>query len=247
MVEQRKMARGWAGRFMGPRVNCENVPCLPAALLSRVLDDPRQVPYLMIWKEESSDKLIEAARVAAYREVDREIDWARCLEIKRVDGSKNWILTVERPLPWNGGRARLVICPRCQGHRRALYPWKVNPSKRHAVFTSSWQCRSCAGLRFASEGGALVFHPRTDLGRLIEAIEASRGLRPVPWYPYVLANPLAWTMTSHLPAVAANRPFERPLLQLASPKSLTFGSNTSCARTHHTARNMESPDDSCAN
>jgi hypothetical protein len=176
---------------MGPRVNCENVPCLPAALFSWVLDDPRQVPYLIIWKEESSGKLREAARVAACAEVDREIDWARCLEIKRADGSKNWILTAERPLPRNGGSALLVICPRCQGHRRALYPWKLNPAKRHAVFTSSWQCRSCAGLRYASEGGALVFHSRTDLGRLIEAIEGpSRGLRPVPWYPYVFANPL---------------------------------------------------------
>lgn len=108
-MEQRKQTRGWGGRFIGPRMNCENVPCPPAAAVAWVLDDPRQVPYLMIWKEESSGELIEAARVAAYTEMDREIDWARCLEIKRADGSRNWILTIERPLPRNGGKAWLVI------------------------------------------------------------------------------------------------------------------------------------------
>ena len=166
-------------------------PASRSALLAWVLDDPRQVPYLMIWKEESSGKLIEATRVAACPEMDREISWAKCLEIKRTDGSKNWILTIERRLPLNGGKARLVICPRCQRPRRALYPWKLNPAKRHAVFTSTWQCRSCAQLRYASEGGALVFHPRTDLGRLIEAVEGpSKSPRPESCYPYVFVNPL---------------------------------------------------------
>lgn len=189
MVEQRKTARDWGGRFIGPRVNCENVPCMPAAAAAWVLDDPRQVPYLLIWLEESSGKLIEAARVVEYTPMDRELDWARCLEIKRADGSKNWIVTVARPMPRNGGKARLVICPRCQRSRRALYPWKLNPAKRHAVFTSSWQCRSCAQLRYASEGGALVFRPRTELGRRIRAVEGDRKDRPRPWYPYAFTDP----------------------------------------------------------
>ena len=50
MVEQRKTARDWEGRFMGPRINCENVPCLPVQVLAWMLDDPRNVPYLMIWR-----------------------------------------------------------------------------------------------------------------------------------------------------------------------------------------------------
>ena len=189
-MKQQKQARGYGQRFVGPRVNCEHVPCLPAKALSWMLDDPRRVPYLMIWRDADSDKILEAVRVAAYTEMDREIEWARCVEIKRTDGSKNWILTIERSLPRAGGKARLLICPRCQRPRRALYPWKLNPSKPHAVFTSTWQCRSCAQLRYASEGGALVFHPRTELGRLIEAVEGpSRSLRPEPWYPYVFADP----------------------------------------------------------
>jgi hypothetical protein len=189
-VEQRKQARGCGGRFLGPRENCENVLCLPAWAVAWVLNDPRQVPYLLIWKEESSGKLIEAARVTEYTEMDREIDWAKCVEIKRADGGKNLILTIERPLPRNGGKTPLIICSRCQRPRRALYPWKLNPSKPRAVFISSWQCRSCAQLRYASEGGALVFHLRTELGRQIEAVEGvSRSPRPEPWSPYVFANP----------------------------------------------------------
>lgn len=190
-MEQRKTARGCGGRFIGPRVNCEHLPCLPAAVVAWVLNDPRHLPYLMVWKDDRSDEIVVAARVAAYPEMDREIEWARCVEISRPDGSRNWILTIERPLPRNRGKARLVICPRCQRPRRALYPWRLNPDKPCAVFRSaSWQCRSCAGLRYASEGGALVFHPRTDLGRLIEALEGvSKSPRPTPWYPYVFANP----------------------------------------------------------
>lgn len=190
MVEQRKQIRGWGGRFVGPRVNCEYLPCLPAAVVAWVLNDPRHLPYLMVWRDDRSDEIVVAARVAACTEMDQEIEWARCVEIRRPGGSRNWILTTERPMPRNGGRDRLVICPRCQRPRRVLYPWKLNPAKRHAVFTSSWQCRSCAQLRYASEGGALVFHPRTDLGRLIEAVEGpSRSPRPEPWYPHVFADP----------------------------------------------------------
>jgi hypothetical protein len=101
---------------------------------------------------------------------------------------KNRVLTIERPLPRNGGKTRFVICPRCQTPRRALYPWKLDPSRRRAVFISGWQCRLCAKLRYASEGGALIFRPRTDLGRLIREVEGPKKDRPQPCYPYVFAN-----------------------------------------------------------
>ncbi len=39
-MKQRKTGRDWAGRFAGPRVNCENVPCLPVGALTWMLDDP---------------------------------------------------------------------------------------------------------------------------------------------------------------------------------------------------------------
>jgi hypothetical protein len=191
MVGQRKQPRGWMRRFIGPRVNCEYVPCLPAKALSWVLDDPRRIPYLMIWKDEDSDEVLEAVRVTAYKEPGAwEMDWAGCVEIKRTNGNRSWIRTIQRPMPRNGGKSRLVICPRCQRPRRALYPWRLNPSKPCAAFVSTWQCRSCARLRYASEGGALKLHPRTDLGRFIEAIEGpSQHPRPESCYPYVFANP----------------------------------------------------------
>jgi len=191
-VEQRKQARGYGQRFVGPRVNCEYVPCLPVATIAWVLDDPRKVPYLMVWKNDRwNGEVILAARVASHSEAAAsDTDLTSVVEVKRPDGTRNWIWTIERPLPRHGGKARHFVCPRCQHPRRALYDWKLNPSKPHAVFASTWQCRSCAQLRYASEGGALVVHPRTELGRLIEAVEGtSRSLRPDPWYPYVFANP----------------------------------------------------------
>jgi hypothetical protein len=154
-----------------------------------MLDDPRNVPYLMIWMDQDSERILEAVRVAPFTEMDEEIPWARCVEIKRADGETNRVLTIERPLPRNGGKARLVICPRCPRPRRALYPWRLDPSRRRAVFTSGWQCRSCAQLRYTSEGGALIFRPRKDFGRLIKVVEGPKKDHLECWYPYVFADP----------------------------------------------------------
>ena len=74
MVEQGKRARGWHQRYLGARVNCEGVPRLPAGAVAWVLDDPRQVQYLMVWKDQGSEKLIEAVRVCAYSRAD-SLDW----------------------------------------------------------------------------------------------------------------------------------------------------------------------------
>ena len=191
MVEQRKQARGSGQRFIGPRANCESVPCLPAAAVAWVLDDPRRVPYLMVWKDNRSDGVIEAVRVAAYKEPSAwELDWTGWVEIKRTNGSRSLIRTVRHALPRNGGKARFIVCPRCQRLRRALYAWEVDRWRTNSARVAMWQCRVCAGLRYASEGGALVLHPYTELGRQIEAVEGpSRSRRPEPWYPYVFANP----------------------------------------------------------
>ena len=66
---------------------------------------------------------------------------------------------------------------------------EVDTLKRHAVFASSWRCRSCAQLRYASEGGALVYRPRGEFGRLIAEFEGDRKDRPEFWYPWVFSNP----------------------------------------------------------
>src|ERR1700730_540843 len=61
-----KRARGWHQRYLGARVNCESAPCLPVGAVAWVLDDPRHVPYLIVWKDQRSEKVIEAVRVCAY-------------------------------------------------------------------------------------------------------------------------------------------------------------------------------------
>jgi len=177
---------------MGPRVNCEPLPCLPAMAVEWVLKDPRQLAYLMVWENEDSNEVILAARVAPYSPpAELGQNFEGYVEIRRHDGTRNYIHTIERLMPRNGGRARLLVCTRCQRPRRTLYPWTLNPARPCAVFiASTWQCRSCARLRYASEGGALVSHSRTDLGRIFEAVVGpSRSPRPERFYPFLFSNP----------------------------------------------------------
>jgi len=54
-----------AGRFYGRRVNCEHVPVLPAKIVGRMLCDPRQIPYLLVWASLQDGKPSEAARISA--------------------------------------------------------------------------------------------------------------------------------------------------------------------------------------
>src|ERR1700674_5661480 len=56
---------------------------------------------------------------AAIREPDG-LDWAGWVEVKRTGGTRNLVGMVERPLPRNGGMARLLVCPLCNELRRAL-------------------------------------------------------------------------------------------------------------------------------
>lgn len=189
-MTQRDQRRGWHQYFVGGRVDCESAPLLPSRAVACVFNDPRRLPYLMIWKDEFSDEVIEAVRVAAYEEPN-SLDWSGWMEIKRIDGSRSLIRTIERCLPRNGGKALLLICPLCQSPRRSLYGWRLNPFRPNSAFKSSWECRQCARLRYASEGGALVFRPLTSFGRLIESIEGRcNHPRPQPCYPYVFANPV---------------------------------------------------------
>ena len=192
MVEKWKQRHGWHQRYFGPRVNCESVPCLPAGAVAWVLSDPRQIPYLMVWKDDRSEKVIEAVRVAAYSEPPGPVplDWTGWVQVKRTNGSRSLLCTIERLMPRNGGRARFLVCPFCQRTRGALYGWELNPTRLHAAFIARWQCRECARLRYASEGGALAYRPRTGLGRLMAALEDfTRHQRPEPWYPYVFSSP----------------------------------------------------------
>jgi hypothetical protein len=94
-------------------VNCEQVPFLPAWAVAWVLDDPRKIPYLLIWKSRSDDTVKEAARIAPYYEAAGRDgpDWTGAFEIKRHDGTWDFIRTLLRTLPRNRGRVRLPAGP----------------------------------------------------------------------------------------------------------------------------------------
>jgi len=173
------------GRFDGPRVDCENVPLLPARAVAWVLDDPRKIPYLLVWKRPEGNTVRETIRVFAYSEPLSQ-DVAGRAEIRRSDGTRELIHTLLRPLPRNGGKARLLICPYCKIPRRGLYGWELGGQYTSSSTRSTWGCRKCNLLRYASEGGALLFRPRGTLGLVFGTGHLPR---PEPWFPYVFSSP----------------------------------------------------------
>jgi hypothetical protein len=161
---------------------------LPAAILRRVLDDPRKIPYLLVWNQASSATAQDAVRIARYSEPDTpdyKFDWTGWLEVKRTTGARRLLHMIERPMPRNRGKSNFVICPECYKPRHALYGWELNRTKTHAALVADWQCRICAGLRYASEGGALQTRFRGRLGR---QFGVGRLDRPAPWYPEVFLS-----------------------------------------------------------
>ena len=182
------------GRFFGRRVNCEHVPSLPAWAVAWVLDDPRKIPYLLVWRSRSDGTARDAVRIASYSEPPGSllIDWTGWVEVRRTDGTRSLIRTVTRMLPRNGGKTRLLICPYCNLPRRALYGREADHWGRYSTSARicSWQCRACAELRYESEGGGLVHRDRGALFRMFGAVYGPcRSERTEPWYPYVFTSP----------------------------------------------------------
>ena len=124
-----------------------------------ILDDTRKIPYLLIWKSRSDGTVKEVARIALYYEAAGRggPDWTGAFEIKRHDGTRDFIRTLLRTLPRNRGRVRLLICPHCSIPRRGLYGWRPGGRFTNSVLRSTWgagNATGCATLRKAgSEGG----------------------------------------------------------------------------------------------
>ena len=124
-MEQRKQARGWHQHFIGSwaRLNCENMPVIPAWLVRSNLNDPRRIPYLLVWKEDRHDgKIMEAVRLAHFTACGREAN--DYVELKRTDESTTVLRIVWRTLPSNGGRALFLLCSSCETPRRHVYGWE---------------------------------------------------------------------------------------------------------------------------
>jgi hypothetical protein len=178
----RRAQQGADGRFFGRRINCKQVPLLPAWAVAQVLDNPRKVPCALEWRS-ANETVEESVRVAPHGD-------GGAVEIARQDGTSNFIRTLTRPLPRNGGRALFLICPSCQIPRRGLYAWKPGGQFTCSTVKSNWRCRACNKLRYASETGALGFHGYGAIAGMIEATYGrSRSDRPEPWYPYMFASP----------------------------------------------------------
>jgi hypothetical protein len=183
-VEQRRtQSRGWHQHFLGfrPRFNCERIPVIPAWVVRANFDDPRKIPYLLIWKDEVyGGEIKDAVRLA------RAV-WCgdECVELKRTDGSTTVLRTVWRTLPRNGGRTLFFHCFECNTRRRYVYGWEWNrfAGRSDAMRRAGWKCRSCAFLRYSSEGGYL--RPAA-LRQLLGACGTLP--RPQSWLPNVFTS-----------------------------------------------------------
>jgi hypothetical protein len=196
VVERRKQGRGRHGHFLGSsaRLNCEEMPVIPAWLVRSNLTDPRRIPYLLVWKDERHDgEIREAVRLVRG-------GFSDLVELKRADESTTVLRIVWRMLPRNGGRALFLLCPQCDTPRRHVYGWEWDRVSgwSNSVRRVSWRCRSCARLRYSSEGGYLrvpgLFLSRA-FGNLPPDLRAATVRefggnlpRPELWLPYVFAS-----------------------------------------------------------
>jgi hypothetical protein len=156
-VEQRKQGRASNGHFLGfwAKLNCENMPVIPTSLVRSNLNDPRRIPYRLVWKDEQDGRIVEAVRLACFVACRRKGNGY--VELKRTDGSATILQIVWRTLPRNGRRVPLLLCPHCDTPRRFVYGWEWDSASgwSNRVRQISWRCRSCARLRYSSEGGYL--------------------------------------------------------------------------------------------
>jgi len=191
VYKRQRQARGWHQHFIGSwaRLNCENIPVVPAWLVQSNLDDPRRIPYLLIWKSERDGEIKEAVRLARYVDPHDSSATANHVELKRTDGSATVLRIVWRMLPRNGGRSLLLLCSYCNTPRRHVYGWEWDRFSgcSNRVRPISWRCRSCARLRYSSEGGYL----RGGCGWLARFMGFDPGNLPRPesWLPHVFTSP----------------------------------------------------------
>lgn len=199
------------GRFFGRRVNREYVPVLPARVVQLFLDDPRKIPYLLVWKSPQSGRVQEIVRVAREPSQVNPAAWTGWIEIKRPNEEfGTYVRTLERSLPRNGGKMQLIVCPGCRAPRRSLYGWR--PGGRYTTSAERaplWQCRKCLRLRYSSEGGALNHYPRGETAQLVHSLFELIAECPKPWYPCVLTSRSSLTVPPALVAVGVARHLRR--------------------------------------
>jgi hypothetical protein len=168
---------------------------IPAWIVRRNLDDPRKIPYLLVWKDERDGRIMEVVRLTCHvdpylRSPHNHVELKRGALIS-TDESTTVLQIVWRMLPRNGGRALFLLCPHCETPSRHVYGWEWDSVSgwSNRVRQISWRCRSCARLRYSSEGGYL--RPAYGgLGQLGVMLRTSWGNlpRPASWLPYVFTS-----------------------------------------------------------
>src|SRR5690242_5062793 len=98
------------------------MPVLPAWIVRRNVDDPRKIPYLLVWKRKGDGRIMEALRLSNFVACGKERK--RYLDLKRPDGSCATLQLAWYSLPRNGGQALLLVCPCCEKPRRFVYGWE---------------------------------------------------------------------------------------------------------------------------
>jgi hypothetical protein len=123
-----QVRRWWHRQFVGYRVNCESVPVLPADIVRRVWDDPRDIPYLLTWKGRRDGETKEQVRM--YRNtLGSDPSGRDSVEIMSRHSSPLQVFIKWRAQP-NSGRSLLLRCPECYRPCRALYGFKVGDDGR---------------------------------------------------------------------------------------------------------------------
>jgi hypothetical protein len=171
------------------------MPVIPAWIVRANFHDPRKIPYLLVWKRERDGEVMEAVRLACQQPFDGSVELNRgatheYVELKRTNGTITFLRIVWRMLPCNGGRALLLRCPHCETPRRHVYgcEWDSFSGWSNTVRSISWRCRSCARLRYSSEGGHLRGSGRAALAALVRGTFGNLP-RPESWFPYVFTSP----------------------------------------------------------
>ncbi len=169
------------GRFYGARLDLEFVPRLPAVAVRAAVEDPLRRQYLFVWKLDGRfvNGVGEIVEAAVVRRHDLFRPWPRGPSAEFWSGpaskqSRGWaeVATFYRRLPKGGGAELLLLCWDCQRPKRFLYRWAK--AGHHRSRSTSWICRKCAGLSFASEGQYDPLgwgYPRSE-----------------PWNPYVFES-----------------------------------------------------------
>jgi hypothetical protein len=94
------------------RLNCEQMPAIPVWIVRTNLDDPRKIPYLLVWKDErechgTAYRLYDGETKEAVRLTCHADPYPRSphnhVELKRTNGSATVLHIVWRNLPRNGG------------------------------------------------------------------------------------------------------------------------------------------------